>query len=187
MGRPVHSALPTANGAPATIRPQDPYYAPSVSSVPPVRGAISGIDWLSPYHVILDCHSKTLKLAMPGLPLLEWRGTLGCVPSRVISFHKDQRMVEKGCDEYLAYVRDVGVDTLAVESVPIVRDYSDVFLSYLLGMPPDRDIDFGIDLLPFTQPISIPPYRMAPVELKELKEQLRELLDKGFIRPSVSS
>ncbi|XP_070014428.1 uncharacterized protein [Nicotiana sylvestris] len=52
-------------------------------------------------------------------------------------------------------------------------------------MSPDRDIDFGIDLIPGTQPISIPPYRIAPTELKKLKEQLQELLDKGFIRPNV--
>ncbi|KAF3657764.1 Protein transport protein-like [Capsicum annuum] len=56
----------------------------------------------------------------------------------------------------------------------------------ILGIPPDREIEFGIDLLPNTQPISIPPYCMAPVELKVLKEQLKDLLDKGFIRPSVS-
>ncbi|WMV54832.1 hypothetical protein MTR67_048217 [Solanum verrucosum] len=56
----------------------------------------------------------------------------------------------------------------------------------LLGVPPEREIDFGIDLLPDTQPISIPHYRMAPAELKELKEQLKDLLDKGFIRPSIS-
>ncbi|XP_070047480.1 uncharacterized protein [Nicotiana tomentosiformis] len=53
-------------------------------------------------------------------------------------------------------------------------------------MPKDREIDFGIDMMPDTQPISIPPYRVGPTELKELKEQLRDLLEKGFIRPSVS-
>ncbi|XP_075079999.1 uncharacterized protein LOC142165320 [Nicotiana tabacum] len=53
-------------------------------------------------------------------------------------------------------------------------------------IPPNRDIDFGIDVLPDTQLISIPPYRMAPAELRELKEQLKDLLEKGFIRPSVS-
>ena len=53
-------------------------------------------------------------------------------------------------------------------------------------MPPDRDIDFCIDLESDTRPISIPPYRMAPAELRELKAQLQELLSKGFIRPSVS-
>ncbi|XP_070004036.1 uncharacterized protein [Nicotiana sylvestris] len=95
-------------------------------------------------------------------------------------------MVEKGCDTYLAYMSDVSIDTPTVESVPVLRDFPDVFPADLPGMPPDRDIDFGIDLLPGTQPISIAPYRMAPPELKELKDQLQELLDKGFNHPSVS-
>ncbi|XP_070014839.1 uncharacterized protein [Nicotiana sylvestris] len=133
---------------------------------------ILGIDWLSPHYAILNCHTKTVKLAMPGLPRLEWRGTLDYTPSRVISFLKAQRMVEKGCDAYLAYVRDVCIDAPTVESVPIVRDFLNVFPPDLPDMPPDRDIDFAIDLLLGTQPISIPPYRMAPSELKELKEQL---------------
>ena len=64
--------------------------------------------------------------------------------------------------------------------------FSEVFPEDLPGVPPKRKIDFGIDLLPDTQPISIPPYRMAPAELKELKEQLKDLLYKGVIRPSIS-
>ncbi|XP_060170340.1 uncharacterized protein LOC132601256 [Lycium barbarum] len=62
----------------------------------------------------------------------------------------------------------------------------EVFLEDLPGIPPDREIDFAIDLLPGTKPISIPSYRMDPAELRELKDQLKDLLDKGFIRPSVS-
>ncbi|XP_070014965.1 uncharacterized protein [Nicotiana sylvestris] len=95
-------------------------------------------------------------------------------------------MVGKGCLSYLALVRDVGAKTLSIDSVPIVRDFLDVFPTDLPGMPPDRDIDLGIDLVAGTHPISIPLYRMALAEWKELKEQLQELLDKGFIRPSVS-
>ncbi|XP_019251419.1 PREDICTED: secoisolariciresinol dehydrogenase-like [Nicotiana attenuata] len=83
-------------------------------------------------------------LAIPSLPRLEWRGTLDYFLSGVISFLKAQRMVEKGCDAYLAYVRDVNVDTLIVESVPVVRDYPDVFPTDLPSMSPDRDIDFGL-------------------------------------------
>ncbi|XP_070047222.1 uncharacterized protein [Nicotiana tomentosiformis] len=143
------------------------------------------MDWLSPYHAILDCHTKTMTLVMLGLPLLEWRGTLDYVPSMVISFLKAQRMVEKGCNAYLAFLSDVSVDTSTVETVPVVRDYPDVFPADLPSMSPDRDINFGIDLLPGTQPISIPPYCMAPTELKGLKEQLQELLYKGFIRPNM--
>ncbi|XP_070041564.1 uncharacterized protein, partial [Nicotiana tomentosiformis] len=95
-------------------------------------------------------------------------------------------MVGKGVLSYLAFVRDVGADTPTIDSVPVERDFLDVFSADLLGMSPDRDIDFGIGLVPGTQPISIPPYHMAPAELKELKENLQELLDKGFIRSSVS-
>jgi len=61
---------------------------------------------------------------------------------------------------------------LAIDSVPVVREFFDVFPSDLPGMPPDRDIDLCIDFAPDTQPISIPQYRMALKELKELKEQL---------------
>ncbi|XP_070031976.1 uncharacterized protein [Nicotiana tomentosiformis] len=94
-------------------------------------------------------------------------------------------MVEKGCMAYLAFVRDVNADNPTIESVPVVRDFPDMFLADLSGMPPNKDIDFSIDLVSGTQPISMPPYRTAPAELKELKEQLQEFLDKGFIRPSV--
>ena len=62
-----------------------------------------------------------------------------------------------------------------------------LFTDDLLGVHPKRDIDFNIDLLLDTQPISIPPYWMSPTELKELKAQLKDLLDKGFIQPRISS
>ncbi|XP_070013954.1 uncharacterized protein [Nicotiana sylvestris] len=133
---------------------------------------ILGMDWLSPCHAILDCHAKTVTLAILGVPRIEWRGMTDYVPSRVISFLKAQCMVGKRCLSYLAFVRDVGAETSSIDSVPVVRDFPDVFPVDLPGMPPDRDIDFGIDLVLGTKPISIPPYRMAPAELKELKEQV---------------
>ncbi|XP_070040665.1 uncharacterized protein [Nicotiana tomentosiformis] len=147
---------------------------------------ILGINWLFPYHATLDCHAKTVTLAMPGLPRLEWRATLDYVPSMVVSFIKPKRMFGKECDAYLAFVRYVSVDTHTVESITMVRDYPDIFLADLSGMPPDRDMEFFIDLLPGTQSISIPPYRMPHIELKELKDQLQELIDNGVIQPSVS-
>ncbi|XP_070050333.1 uncharacterized protein [Nicotiana tomentosiformis] len=132
---------------------------------------ILGMNWLSPYHVILDCHAKTLTLSMLSFPRLEWRGTLDYIPSRVVSLLKAQQMVEKGCEAYLALVRDVSADTPTIESVSIVRDFPNMFPADLPGMPPDRDIDFGINPVMSTQPISIPSYCMAPMELKELKEK----------------
>ena len=75
---------------------------------------------------------------------------------------------------------------ISFTSKPVVREYSDLFPKELPGLPPHREIDFAIELEPGTTPISRALYRMAPAELKELKVQLHELLDKGFIRPSVS-
>ena len=75
---------------------------------------------------------------------------------------------------------------MRLEDVPVVRDFLDVFPDDLPGLPPEREIDFPIDLVPGTAPISLPTYRMAPAELKKLKTQLQELVDRGFIRPSIS-
>ncbi|XP_070023181.1 uncharacterized protein [Nicotiana sylvestris] len=98
---------------------------------------ILGMDWLSLYHAILYFHAKTVTLAIPELPRLEWKG--------------------------------LSIESPAIDSMPEVQKFADVFPSNLPGMPPDRDIDFCINLAPGTQPISSPPYRMAPKELKEPK------------------
>jgi len=70
--------------------------------------------------------------------------------------------------------------------IPVVCEFLDVFLEELPGLPPDREVEFAIELIPGTTPISRRPYQMLPNELAELKTQLKELLDKGFIRPSSS-
>jgi len=87
---------------------------------------------------------------------------------------------------YLAYIVDVGKEVPQLDQVPIVKEFIDVFSNDLPGLPPYKEIEFCIDLVPGTEPISMAPYRMAPAELRELKEQLQDLLDKKFIRPSVS-
>ncbi|XP_070043192.1 uncharacterized protein [Nicotiana tomentosiformis] len=147
---------------------------------------ILGMDWLSPCHIVLDYHTTTATLVMTGLPRIEWRESLDYVPNRVIPYLKAQRMVGKGCLSYLAIARDVSADAPTIDFVLVVREFPYVFPADLPHMPPNRDIDFGIDLVPGTQLISIPPYLMALNKLNELKEQLQELLDKGFIRPSMS-
>ncbi|KAA3470995.1 Retrotransposon protein [Gossypium australe] len=90
-----------------------------------------------------------------------------------------QKCMRKGCEAYLAYIMNTKESELKIESVLIVSEYSDVFSEELPGLPPIREIEFGIDLVPGTSPISIAPYRMAPTKLKELKVQLQELTDKG--------
>jgi hypothetical protein len=76
--------------------------------------------------------------------------------------------------------------TSQLEEIPVVQEFADVFPHELLGMPPDRNVEFVIELQPGTIPISKRPYRMPPKELAELKTQLQELLDKGYIRSSSS-
>ena len=85
-------------------------------------------------------------------------------------------MISKGYLYHLVEVKDSSLETLTLESVPIVYEFQEIFLEDLPRVPPEREIDFGIDLLPYTQPISIPPYIMALAELKELKEQLKDLV-----------
>ena len=75
---------------------------------------------------------------------------------------------------------------IELENILIVREFSDVFPEELSGIPLEREVDLSIEILLGTTPISKAPYRMAPIELKELNIQLQELLDKGSIRPSVS-
>ena len=106
-------------------------------------------------------------------------------PLHVISTLRASSLLRKGYQGFLAYVVNEEND-LKLEDIPIVKDYPDVFLEDLPGLPLEREVEFTINLAPGTAPISKAPYRMAPMELKELKIQLQELLDKGFIRPSVS-
>ena len=75
---------------------------------------------------------------------------------------------------------------IKLEDIPVVKEFPDVFPKKLPGLPPEREVDPSIEILSGMTLISKAPYRMAPIELKELKTQLQELLDKGFVRPSVS-
>ena len=106
--------------------------------------------------------------------------------SNMISAMAAQRMLRKGCQGYLAYVVETEKEGTLVDEIQVVREFPDVFPDDIAGLPPDREVEFTIDFIPGTEPISIPPYRMAPAELRELKAQLEELLSKGFIRPSIS-
>ena len=75
---------------------------------------------------------------------------------------------------------------MELQQIPVVGEFLDLFPEELPGLPPEREVEFSIELLPGTSPISRTPYRMAPTELRELKAQLQDLIDKGFIRPSTS-
>ncbi|WMV42565.1 hypothetical protein MTR67_035950 [Solanum verrucosum] len=147
---------------------------------------ILGMTWLSPYYVVLNCNTKSITLEIPGRKKLEWEGVYKPKQAKIILFIQARKLVEQGCLSYLAHIRNVDFEAPSIESIHVVSEFREVFLNDLHGMPPNRDIDFCIDLEPGTCPISILPYRMAPAKLRELKSQIQKLHDKRFIRPSVS-
>ncbi|WMV24380.1 hypothetical protein MTR67_017765 [Solanum verrucosum] len=96
-------------------------------------------------------------------------------------------MISEGYMYHLVRFKDSNFEIPTPELVPVVNVFPEVFSEDLPKVPPDREMDFRIYLLPDTQPILIATYKIAPTKLKELKEHLKDLLDKGFIRPSISS
>ena len=132
---------------------------------------VLGMDWLSRHRATLDCYKKEVKFHRPGKLEVKFRGMRRELSSNMISTMATQRMLRKGCQGYLAYVVETEKEGTLVDEIPVVREFPDVFPYDIAGLPPDREVEFTIDLIPGTEPISIPPYRMAPAELRELKAQ----------------
>ena len=116
---------------------------------------ILGMDWLSMYGGNIDCASKSILLTTPEGRRIKY-----------VSRHVPKRTQVNSLSEVVQ------------EEVPVVKDYPDVFSEELPGMPPDRDIEFLIELLPGVGPISKRPYRMPAKDLEKIKKQIKELLDK---------
>ena len=130
---------------------------------------ILGMDWLASNYASMDCFRREVIFRRPGLPVVVFYGERRRAPSGLIFAISARCLLQKGCKGYLAHVVDTRSSKVGFEDVPIVRDFPDMFPDDLPGLPPEREIDFPIDLVPGTAPISLPPYRMAPAELKELK------------------
>lgn len=147
---------------------------------------VLGMDWLSTNDAEILCKKKIVKVNPPGKDSFMVYGDKRRVNSGIISLMKARKCLTKGCTSYLAFVIDAKKEKKVMQNIPFVCDYPKVFPEDLPGLPPDRQVEFRIDLLPGTMPIAKAPYRLAPTEMKELMMQLQELLDKGFIRPSSS-
>ncbi|GKB33743.1 putative reverse transcriptase domain-containing protein, partial [Tanacetum coccineum] len=114
---------------------------------------ILGMDWLTKHQAIIDCHTKRV----------------------IFGDLNNPEFI------YQASIKDTSLDGPCLESHLVVRNFLDVFPDELPGSPPERDVEFTIELTPGAEPISKAPYRMAPIKLKELKDQLQELLERDFI------
>jgi hypothetical protein len=115
--------------------------------------------------------------------LTKHKGIISCANKTVLLTDHQEKLVS--CQAQPP-VNDPMVFNLATESMSVVEEFMDVFLEELPGMPPEREVEFYIDLIPGTAPITKRPYRMAPTELAELTLQIAELQQKGYIRPSSS-
>ena len=125
---------------------------------------------MAAYHASVDCFRKEVVFWPLREPEFRFKGSRMHALPRVISALRAKRLLRKGCQRYLAHVVDTRKEVLKLDDIPVVRDFPNVFPEDLPGMPIDREIEFSIDLLLGTSPISKAPYQMAPTELKELKE-----------------
>ncbi|GJV82490.1 putative reverse transcriptase domain-containing protein [Tanacetum coccineum] len=154
---------------------------------------IIGMDWLAKYHVVIVCDEKLVRVPFGDeILIFHGDGNNNRHESRlnIISCTKTQKYLLKGCPIFLAHVTMKKAEDKSkekrLEDVPIVQDFPKVFPEDLPGIPPTRQVEFQIDLMPGVAPVARAPYRLAPSEMKELSDQLKELSDKGFIRPSSS-
>ena len=147
---------------------------------------ILGMDWLSRHQVVVNCIMKRVTLRTLSGEEVTFIDERSKHLSNVISATTTRMMVRKWCEAYLAYVIDTKKAKPSLSNIPTICDYSDMFLEEFPGLPPQREIEFAIDVVLGATLESITPYRIELMELKELKLQLQELLEKGFIHPSVS-
>ncbi|XP_075504555.1 uncharacterized protein LOC142541993 [Primulina tabacum] len=148
---------------------------------------ILGMDWLSSYHAVIDCVAKMVRFPAEDDDSGIFQSSSISLDTPYISCLKAHEMLSKECQGFLAVVIYVNTEmTRKLNEIEVVRDFLDIFADDVPGLPPDREVEFVIDVVPGTAPISKAPYRMALTEMKELKNQLQDLLDKGFIRPSSS-
>nr|GEW08539.1 putative reverse transcriptase domain-containing protein [Tanacetum cinerariifolium] len=130
----------------------------------------------------LSPHVQTLQTALHGTELQNQQ-----LRTRVAEMESHARKyIENACKIFLAQVTKQGSKEKRLEDVPVIRDFPEVFPDKLPGLPPPRQVEFCIDLIPGATLVARVPYRLAPSEMKEFFEQLRELSEKGFIRPSSS-
>jgi len=140
---------------------------------------------LTAYQATIDCKQKKLTLVTSEGENLIVKSANSNLFAPLISATRVSKMLSKGCTAFLCVVEVLETPELAPRDIPIVQEFLEVFQE-VPGLPLHRKIEFAIELVPGTAPISKAPYRMAPVELAELKKQLQELLDRGLIQPSVS-
>ncbi|XP_073273259.1 uncharacterized protein [Primulina huaijiensis] len=148
---------------------------------------ILGMDTLSNYRATVDCFHGVVRFRPYYGSKWNFYGSDSQLRIPLVSAMEMFRILSSGNEGFMIYPVDATQGKgFEVSDIPVVKEFPDVFPDEIPGFPPQREIDFSIELVSETNPISRAPYRLAPAELKELKEQLQDLLEKGYIRPSMS-
>jgi len=137
---------------------------------------ILGMNWLEYNHVLINCFTKTV-----------WFSSAEEESGAEFLSTKEMKRLEQDGVLMFSLLAFLSVENQAViDGLPVVKEFPEVFPDEIPDVPPEREVEFAIDLVPGTKPVSMAPYRMSASELAELKKQLEDLLDKKFVRPSVS-
>ncbi|GJR20527.1 putative reverse transcriptase domain-containing protein [Tanacetum coccineum] len=146
---------------------------------------IIGMDWLVECDAVIVCGKKEVHVPYMNKTLFV-KSDSGASRLNVISCIKARKYIERGSQLFLAQVTEKEPSKKQFQDVPMIRNFPEVFPDDLPRLPPPRQVEFRIKLVPEAAPVVRAPYHLAPSELKELSDQLKELLEKGFIRPSSS-
>ncbi|GKA71702.1 putative reverse transcriptase domain-containing protein [Tanacetum coccineum] len=144
-----------------------------------------GMDWLSKYHARIICDEKVIHVLINSETLII-RGDQSKTRLNLISCIKTERHISRGCQVFVIQVMEKKSNKKRLEDIPVVREFLVVFPEDLPGLPPVRQVEFQIDIIPGAAPVARAPYRLAPSEMQELSNQLQKLAGRGFIRPSTS-
>ncbi|GJX60695.1 putative reverse transcriptase domain-containing protein [Tanacetum coccineum] len=139
---------------------------------------VIGMDWLSKYHARIICDEKVIHIPIKGETLII-RDDQSKTRLNLISCIKTKRYISRGCQVFAIQVIEKKSDEKRLEDIPVVREFPEVFPEDLPGLPPVRQVEFQIDLIPGAAPVARAPYRLAPSEMQELSNQLQELSDRG--------
>ncbi|GJV07230.1 hypothetical protein Tco_1344886, partial [Tanacetum coccineum] len=145
---------------------------------------IVGMDWMAEHRAEVVCYEKYIRVPYRNDMLIiqgERSGIKSESRLEVISSIRTQKYIDQGCQVFLIQMmkeEKTEIPERRIEDVPVVRDFPEVFPEDLPGLPPTRQVEFHIELIPGAAPVARAPYRLAPAEMKELAEQLKELSDK---------
>nr|GEV57772.1 putative reverse transcriptase domain-containing protein [Tanacetum cinerariifolium] len=146
---------------------------------------IIGMDWLVKHDALIVCGKKEVHIPVKG-KMLVVKVNYDVSRLKVVSCIKARKYIERGCHLFVAHVTKKEPKERRLEDVPVSCDFPEVFPDDLPGLLPPRQVEFRIELVPGAAPVARAPYCLASSKMKELSDQLKELLEKGFIRPSSS-